>query len=48
MKKIKCSACGSVMICQADETMNGREDMFACPICKDGYYKYDENDPRFA
>ena len=47
-KMVKCSGCGSEMVCQADEMMNGNENMYACPVCKDGYHEYDENDPRFG
>jgi Zn finger protein HypA/HybF involved in hydrogenase expression len=43
MKKIKivaiCQSCGAVADRQSDQILNGSDDMYSCPNCKQQYQK---------
>ena len=51
MKKIKtekieqaiCQSCGSVADKQSDFIMNGRDDLFSCPICRNRWMEVSED-----
>jgi len=40
--KVICQSCGSICIPQSDEILGGRDDLFACPVCKNRWQEVDE------
>ena len=43
-----CSTCGTEMVSQSDEIMGGRDDLYDCPVCKNGWREFSEDDPAFS
>jgi len=41
--KVVCQACGSECVKQSDEIMNGRDDIYSCPVCRGCWQEVDEN-----